>query len=84
MEYLKPIYKSKEIHNLKIKLEVIQYYQINKRKLIKAYKEGNLRTIKPFNWLCYNNNALLEELIKNDLNKIEEKSIAKQKTLRRK
>lgn len=80
----KKIDRSEEIINLKRKLDVIYSFEIHKAKLIRYYKKGNLRE-KTRYYLCFYDEdyCLIEELIKNELNKEEEKKIGNQKTLKR-
>jgi len=77
---IKRIHRSEEIHNLKRKLVIISYYEMHKTKLISEYKKGILREKISDNKEYH----LLEELIKNDLNKNEEKTSSKQKVLEKK
>lgn len=82
----KKINKSEVLCNLKRKLDIIYYYEINKSKLINAYKNGTLlyyglKNLDTY-FTTYDEQIFLEELILNDLNK-KEKSISKQKTLTR-
>lgn len=76
--------RSEEIINLKRKLDVIYSFEIHKRKLIRYYKKGILRE-KTRNCFCFYDEdyCLIEELIKNELSKKEEKTIGNQKVLKR-
>lgn len=76
---IKRIHRSEEIHNLKRKLVIISYYEMHKTKLISEYKKGILREKISDNKEYH----LLEELIKNDLSKNQDKIVAKQKTLKK-
>lgn len=80
----KKIDRSEEIINLKRKLDVIYSFEIHKRKLIRYYKKGVLREMTR-NYLCFYDEdyCLLEELIKNELNRKEEKKIGNQKVIKR-
>lgn len=80
----KPIDKSEQIINLKRKLDVIYSFEIHKTKIIRYYKKGILREMMR-NYLCFYDEdfCLLEELIKNELNKNEEKKIGNEKVLKR-
>ena len=80
----KAIDNSEQIRNLKRKLDAIYSYEIHKAKLIRYYKKGILRE-KMINLFYFDDEDyyLIEELIKNELNKNEEKEIENQKTLKR-
>jgi hypothetical protein len=83
----KEINRSEQIRNLKRKLDVIYSFEIHKTKLIRHYKRGILREMMAkyfyLNYYDDNDYALLEELIKNELSKKEEKKIGNQKVLKR-
>ena len=83
----KAIDRSEQIRNLKRKLDVIYSFEIHKQKLIRHYKKGILKEMmKKYFYLNYyddNDYSLLEELIKNELSKKEEKKIGNQKVLKR-
>lgn len=83
----KEINRSEQIRNLKRKLDVIYSFEIHKTKIIRHYKRGILREmLAKYFYLNYYDDydyALLEELIKNDLSKKEEKKTSKQKVLKR-
>lgn len=80
----KTIDKSEQIINLKRKLDVIYSFEIHKTKIIRYYKKGIVREMMR-NYFCFYDEdfCLLEELIKNELNKNEEKKIVKEKLLKR-
>ena len=80
----KTIDKSQQIINLKRKLDVIYSFEMHKQKLINCYKKGILKE-KELIELGFNNDDydLLEELIKNNLSKKEEKEIGNAKVLNR-
>jgi len=83
----KTIDRSEQIRNLKRKLDVIYSFEIHKSKLIRYYKRGILKEMMAkyfyLNYYDDNDYALLEELIKNELSKKEEKKITKEKVLKR-
>ena len=71
---------SEKIKNLKTKLEVIYDYTNNKRSYIRAYKNNILKE-KASYWYKDDDLLLLEELIKNDLEKNTQTNKGKQKVL---
>ena len=80
----KSIDTSEQIMNLKRKLAAISSYEMYKTKFIRHYKKGTLREMMlKYFYFDDEDYYLIEELIKNDLSKKEEKDIGNQKVLKR-